>query len=113
MLNGEAKFNKVKFMMNKAVADCAFVGDANRGLQALEDIKPGEFLMQVPLRIIININTMAKTKLAQEMTTLKIREAILGDNVKDIQMSVIAAFLLHCKKNRVQEWAPYMDYLPN
>ena len=111
MQMSDCKFDKCTFRMNKYPSD--FVGDGNRGVKAIDSIKEGEFPMVIPIdKVVLDITRAANTKLAQEMTTLKVRQAILGDNIKVIQSSVLAGFLLHCKKNKVEEWRHYIDTLP-
>ena len=46
------------------------------------------------------------------MTTPKIREAIVGDMVKVIQTSVLAAYLLQMKKTNAPTFTHYIHTLP-
>ena len=88
------------------------MGDGNRGVETTADVSAGEFVMMVPGQLVIGVNRAAETKLAKEMTTHKIREAIVGESISVIQSSVIAGFLLQMKKEKEPAWVHYLDSLP-
>lgn len=98
--------------MRKAGKDAAFVGDENRGVEASENIKEGDFVLTVPETLIISVNRAADTQLAKEMTTYQIRDAIVGDSVRAIQSSVLAGHLLQSKREKAEDWRHYYDCLP-
>lgn len=68
--------------------------------------------MKIPEKLVIGVNRAAETKLAKEMTTHKVREAIVGESVTVLQSSVIAGYLLQIKKDKEAAWVHYLDSLP-